>query len=247
MRGSSSASCTSASFACCAARLAQGFWSSAASGRGQDDGGRGVQTGAPGGMHRQRQSPGPGAQPAADDLFFDTQRRRSAPLLRRRGAVGQERLPCYADRRQRELCTQMERQPGAAWMVSAGGVDEQDLGTLWKSQHSLFHQGPLTEGEQAWLVRGRSFTPGDLDRTQPAVNHQHCSGPAWISDCAFPLAPFRMTDPATGHRAHRVADDPWLWGHGGESVLQPDEFFWSVGPGCDFERHGSATLLPDRE
>jgi hypothetical protein len=57
------------------------------------------------------------------------------------------------DRRDIQQRAEVEREAGAAWVVAAGGVDEQDVRRSREPAHRRLQQGPLAEREQARLVR----------------------------------------------------------------------------------------------
>jgi hypothetical protein len=58
-----------------------------------------------------------------------------------------------ADRWEAQHCTEVECEAGTAGMVSAGGVDHDDIRLRGKGSEGGFQQRPLSEGQQPWLVR----------------------------------------------------------------------------------------------
>jgi hypothetical protein len=58
-----------------------------------------------------------------------------------------------ADGREIEDLAEVEGQAGAARMVPAGGVDQEDIRLRAEGSHGGFEQRSLSEGEQARLVR----------------------------------------------------------------------------------------------
>jgi hypothetical protein len=68
-------------------------------------------------------------------------------------AFGDERAVGNAHGREIEDLAEVEGEAGAAGMVSAGGVDQEDVRRRGDGSHGGFEQRSLSEGQQSWLVR----------------------------------------------------------------------------------------------
>jgi hypothetical protein len=76
-----------------------------------------------------------------------------ASFIRGPLALGGERAVRDAHRREVQHCTEVEGEAAAAGMVSAGGVDQEDIRLRGKGSHGGFEQMSLSEGQQPRLVR----------------------------------------------------------------------------------------------
>jgi hypothetical protein len=111
------------------AGAAQGLWGSSTTGRGQHHLDRSLGVSLPAGMDSYRLGARPGPDPVADHLAIQQQRCRRGALVdgpRRPGRAAAGWSP--PDRRQAKHGAKVEGKAGAAGMVAAGGVDQQDLG-----------------------------------------------------------------------------------------------------------------------
>jgi hypothetical protein len=81
-------------------------------------------------MDGDRAGAGSRAQPGADVLAVQGERRGGATLVSGPVAACEQRPVRHADGRQVERRAEVQRQAGAARMVAAGGVDEHDVGAL---------------------------------------------------------------------------------------------------------------------
>ena len=77
----------------------------------------------------------------------------AAPRSSAGSPAGREQRPVgEADGRDAEHGAELEREPGTARMVAAGGVDEQHVGKLLEPAHRRLEQRALAQGEHARLV-----------------------------------------------------------------------------------------------
>jgi hypothetical protein len=90
----------------------------------------------------------------------------------------------------------MKSQAGAARMVAAGCVDQQDVRQLRKVPNRSFEQRPLAQGEQTRLVR---CAPRSRDNRALAA-HDSGAGPAEIPRGASPARSAREADEAAADR-----------------------------------------------
>jgi endonuclease VIII len=135
----------------------------------EDDLGSRVDVDPPAGMHRERASARPRAQPAADDLVSDPEGRPGAALVAGPVAARHERPVRDAERGHFEHRTEVERQPGATRMVAPRRVDDQHVGRLRQRSDGCLEQRPLTQCEEPRLVR----CPGAaLDDRDPSVRQR---------------------------------------------------------------------------
>ena len=71
----------------------------------------------------------------------------------------------------------MEREPGAAGMVTAGGVDEEHVGALWQSADGRREERALTQSEEAGLVGSRCATRQRRGGDQAPAANERRAGP----------------------------------------------------------------------
>ncbi len=110
----------------------------------------GVRVGPPGGVHGHRLAAPPGPQPVAHQLPAQSQRRRRAGGRARPVPLGDQRPVGHPDRGHTQHRPQVQRQPGAPWMVTPGGVDQQHLGRarLVQGAHGRLEQPALPQRQQ---------------------------------------------------------------------------------------------------
>jgi hypothetical protein len=105
------------------------------------------------------------AQPVADDLAVDLKGTARAAFVRRPLACGDERAVRDADRRDVEDRAEVERDAGAARMVSACAVDQENVRRLAQRADRGFQQGAFAQREQTRLVGRRGDTRDDCGLT----------------------------------------------------------------------------------
>jgi hypothetical protein len=76
------------------------------------------------------------SDPVADPLVLDQQRGSGASFVFGPVALGDEWAVRDADSRDVENRTEVQSEAGSAWMVSTGGVDQEDVGRLGKCADS---------------------------------------------------------------------------------------------------------------
>ncbi len=94
----------------------------------QHDVDRDLERRAPAGVDGQRARAAPRAQPSADALAVQNQRRAGAALVLRPLTLRQQRPVGDADRGHVGHRAELQREAGAAGMVARGGVDQQHVG-----------------------------------------------------------------------------------------------------------------------
>jgi hypothetical protein len=94
-----------------------------------------------------------GAQPVVDGLTLEEERAAGASFVRGPLALGDERAMRYADRGDVQHRAEVEGEAAAAGMVSAGGVDQEDLRPRGEGAHGGLEQRSLSERQQSRLVR----------------------------------------------------------------------------------------------
>jgi hypothetical protein len=109
-------------------------------------------------MNGERARACPRSQPIADEFAAEPKRTPGTALVGRPLAPGDERAVGDANSREVEDRSELERKAGAARMVAAGRVDENDIRQLWQRTNGGFHERTLAEGEQARPVRRSCLT-----------------------------------------------------------------------------------------
>jgi hypothetical protein len=79
------------------------------------------------------------AQPASDDLVDDPDRAGSASTVLGPLAHAHQGTMRHAHSRDRERSAQLDSQAGSPRVVSAGAVNEQDIGQLRQSSNRILH------------------------------------------------------------------------------------------------------------
>jgi hypothetical protein len=99
--------------------------------------------------------PRPAACPdtVADDLGTEAQRPLRPPRWRGLLAYGEQRLIRDAGGRQVDDCAQVQCEAGAAWVVTPGRSDQEDVGTACELRHDALQDGALAKGELPRLER----------------------------------------------------------------------------------------------
>jgi hypothetical protein len=186
------------------AGAAQGLWGPVTSGRGQDHLDRSLGVGLPGGMDHHRPGARPGPNPAADHLATQQQPSRGSALIGRPGALGEQRPGGHPDRGQPKHGAKVEGKAGAARMVAAGGVDQQDLGGERQGTHGLLEQRPFAEGEQGRQIRPTGGPTDGHPGQQAAAVGDRCPGEPSVTGGTGPLDAFEAdeagADPQHGRR-----------------------------------------------
>ena len=83
-----------------------------------------------------------GSQPVADELALEQERAAGAALVCRPLAFGLERAVGDADGRDVEHRAEVEGQAGAARVVAAGGVDQEDVRRLGSARTAASSSAP---------------------------------------------------------------------------------------------------------
>src|SRR6266545_5356926 len=94
------------------------------------------------------------SKPIADELAFESERAAGALLVRRPLALRVERAMGDADGREIQNCAELEREPRPARVVTARGVDQEDIRRLRKGTDGCFQQRAFAQREQSRLVGG---------------------------------------------------------------------------------------------
>jgi hypothetical protein len=79
----------------------------------------------------------------------------------------------------------MEGEADSAWVVSARGVDQEDIGRLRECAHGGLQQGALAQREQPRLVGRAPALPMTTTVSRPTLAAAHAESPA----CSGPLSP----------------------------------------------------------
>ena len=168
-------------------------------------------------------------------LSLETERTRSACLVRRPLAVGEQQAMGDPNCRQIEDGAEVEGQAGAARMVPARCVDEQDIRLPGKSPHRRLQQRPLAEREQARLVRGARLACDEGTCDKLATPHDSRARPAGIARLTGAALAVREADEAAGDR--EVAGRPQRRrGRARQLLLLPDQLLHSHRPRAHEER-----------
>ncbi len=132
---------------------------------------------------------------------------------------------CDADRRQIEHRTEVQGEPGAPGMVTAGGVHEQYVGRLRQRPHRLLQQRSFAQREQPGLVR----------RAGPSLDRRHLLAVGGGCPAAIARVPRAVL---SARKAHEAAADaagrrgrPGVERLGGEAHLLVDKLRRGARPG----------------
>jgi hypothetical protein len=217
------------------AGAADRFGGSSASGCLHDDGYSRVEIRTPAGVHDDRTRAGARSERSRDLQPPERQWGGRAARGTRVRPPRQEGPVGDTDTRQPQRGPEVEREPGAAWMVSTGGVRDHNLRLGWKRPQCFLQERAFPEREQPGLVgsAGAAAYDGGSDRP-PIARHQHRRCPARLSRAATPTLTAPEADEAAGHERSRLSGPPRGRLHPGELVLCTDELRCRAGP------HGAA-------
>lgn len=163
-----------------------------------------------------------GAHPIGDHAPPEPEGRERAARLRRQGSGSQERVAGDSYRRQVELGSEMECQPGSPRVVATRRIDQQELRSLRQPPNRLFQEHTLPKSQEPRLVGAARRPASPRDAQQLTRAEECCRGPARLPGISGARPPPRKADEAPRDRKRPVGRRPKLSLRLAENLLNGD-------------------------